>query len=141
EGDADGVVPGRRASGVHRQPGGRGGDVRSGNFHRAENVLGSPVLITGDQGRVGVVSSPADEVGRIGAVQRVEVIPDLFGDPGLVGAVGRFALRFVGDLPVPVKVSGAARGVRDRLGRHLPRGGLPVRFGFLELLGVAFWVL
>src|SRR5699024_3530077 len=104
------------------------------------DVLGGAVLIAGDQGRIGVVSSPADEVRRIRAIERVEVVPDLFGDPSRVGAVGRFAFRFVGGLPVPVQVRGAARGILDVLGRHLRRGVFAIGFAFLELLGLAFWV-
>src|SRR5699024_326783 len=51
-----------------------------------------------------------------------------------------FAFRFVGDLPVPVQVRGAARGILDVLGRHLRRGVFAIGFAFLELLGLAFWV-
>src|SRR5699024_154995 len=61
------------------------------------------------------VATTAGQVGRVGAVQHVEVVHHLLGDPGGVRGARRLGGRGVGELTVPVGVRGLLRCGLDLL--------------------------
>ena len=91
ERDVDDPLVALTAAGQLVQARGRAGDPRALDLDRTEDVLRAAVLVARDEGLVRVAVDAAGEVGRVGAVEGVELGLDRRGDVvrDVAGAVGR----------------------------------------------------
>ena len=126
----DDPLAGRLTVIVTRDGRGRRRQVRTGNGHRAQDVLDLAGLVTGD---VGLISGALDalHIGGCRAIERQEVVHDLLGHPGEIRRVLGSRRGGVGQDAVAVRVGSAARS------RLIQGGGLDTRLSSISRAGAA----